>query len=533
MRILAAIVASVFAFLACATAPVDVGPAASSDLPDSRALLRLGVAEQPGEAEAYRYGAWDPAYFDALIPAASLEIDGLRNRHVREGVGLPLVGVRNVSEDDPDYYPREGITRALTAVTLHTETGPVLRLLDPTRTATVMEDEVRMPLAADFTAPYAVLLSRTELEQSAILGAFDYSEIQAQEGIFLLEPYDPDRVPLLMVHGLLSSPITWMELTNEVFGAPELRRRYQVWHAIYPTGIPFLHSAANFRDQLAGLRRSLDPEGDDFATSHIVVVAHSKGGLLSKTLVADSGDRLWEGAFTVAPEELVATPTDLAATEDYLFFERDPSVRRVIFIATPHRGSRLAENALARFLASWVVLPGAEAATFERVLRENRDVVAEDFRPRLAGMPSGPRALSSEDPLIRILGDLPIHEDVPFHTILGAAGPGLLSDGVVEHASSRQEGAESELVVQGADHSVHTSPTAIAEVLRILREHEEAPGGRLGSGQELARESVPDELGAQHDEGEVDDPEEEALVDARVEPRSEDDPDGSQRREDQ
>ena len=78
------------------------------------------------------------------------------------------------------------------------------------------------------------------------------------------------------------------------------------------------------------------------------------------------------------------------------------------------------------------------------------------------------------DPLIAPLAALPIDPAVPFHTIVGEVEPGSSSDGVVDHASSHQEGAVSELVVRDG-HGVHQSEEAVAEVLRILRAHAEAP----------------------------------------------------------
>jgi pimeloyl-ACP methyl ester carboxylesterase len=459
--------------VACASAPVKLTPKGGRERsPWLDAVEPLARGDRPNEAEAYRAGVWDPAYFDALLASDELEIEGLRYRHRREGVGIPLIGLRIPSGEDPSYYPPEGITRPVTAVTRRNERGEAsIWFLDPVVHKRISGDDGTTPLAADFTAPYALLVSRTLFARTEITGTLRHEEIDPQAGIFLLERYSPEKIPLLMIHGLLSSPLTWRELTNAVFGDDELRDRYQVWHAIYPTGIPYLHAAADLRDQFLALRQQLDPEGDDFATNQVVVVAHSMGGLLAKTLVASSGDRIWRQAFTVPPEELEASPEDRARVQRFLFFDRDPTVRLGVFIATPHRGSQLAENPLSRLLASWIALPGDKADPFERVLRDNEDRLAPGFRVHLAGLPNGPRALSNLDPLIGSLGELPVDPAVPFHTIVGQKEPDLFSDGVVDHASSHQSGAASELVVEGAGHSVHRSEAAIEEVMRILREH--------------------------------------------------------------
>ena len=368
-------------------------------------------------------------------------------------------------------FPPEGILRAVTAVVETDSRGATaIRLLDPTVHETVPSPEGPISLRADFTAPYAVLLSRTRFARGALLTALRYERAASHEsGIYLLEPYDPNKIPLLMVHGLVSSPLAWRELTNAVLGDATLRSRYQVWHAVYPTGIPYLHAAADFRDKLTAMREQLDPELDDFATGQLVVVAHSKGGLLSRTLVSNSGEHLWNAAFTVPPEALDADEADRAAMLRILRFEHEPAVRRVVFLATPHRGSAVSENPLARAAAWFVALPRESVATFERVLRRNADRIAQGFRLRReTGLPSGPRALSDQDPLIRVLAELPI--EVPFHTILGQASDAP-TDGVVTHESSTLEGAASTLIVPGTGHDVHQSRPAIAEVKRILRQH--------------------------------------------------------------
>ena len=66
-----------------------------------------------------------------------------------------------------------------------------------------------------------------------------------------------------------------------------------------------------------------------------------------------------------------------------------------------------------------------------------------------------------------------MREDVTYYSIMGnvidSADPKEWTDGIVPYTSSRLDGAESELVIPGADHSVHFDPRASAEVRRILR----------------------------------------------------------------
>ena len=117
----------------------------------------------------------------------------------------------------------------------------------------------------------------------------------------MLEPYTPGKIPVLMVHGLWSSPLTWMEMFNDLRSMREIRDNYQFWFYEYPTGQPFWDSAAQLRDDLAKTREVLDPAHAEPALDQMVLVGHSMGGLLSKLQVVDSGDAFWR---TVSDEPL-------------------------------------------------------------------------------------------------------------------------------------------------------------------------------------------------------------------------------------
>jgi pimeloyl-ACP methyl ester carboxylesterase len=53
-----------------------------------------------------------------------------------------------------------------------------------------------------------------------------------------LQPYDPGKIPLVLIHGLISTPRMWASVVKELLGVPNIRERYQFWFFYYPTGQP-------------------------------------------------------------------------------------------------------------------------------------------------------------------------------------------------------------------------------------------------------------------------------------------------------
>src|SRR6476659_2008082 len=158
----------------------------------------------------------------------------------------------------------------------------------------------------------------------------------------MIHPYYPNKVPILFIHGLISSPISWQNLVNDLCADPKILQHYQPWFFLYPTGQPALESAAQLRADLQGTQRLFDPKGIAIASRHVVVVAHSMGGLLAHTLVSDSGDALWKAFATKPLNNLSLSTPEKALISRYFFFRRQTCIDRVIFLAVPHRGSKLA-----------------------------------------------------------------------------------------------------------------------------------------------------------------------------------------------
>ena len=107
-----------------------------------------------------------------------------------------------------------------------------------------------------------------------------HPDVRTTAEIVLTQPYDPNKVPILLVHGLQSTPVTFLRLVTELESNPEIARQFQFWHFYYSTGTPVLLNALRLREQLGRTARIVDPGDDDFATHRIVVVGHSMGGLL-------------------------------------------------------------------------------------------------------------------------------------------------------------------------------------------------------------------------------------------------------------
>jgi pimeloyl-ACP methyl ester carboxylesterase len=375
------------------------------------------------------------------------------------------------------WYPPEVISRPVTAVAeVGSENRGIkkvrIRLLCPIQNPTVICQGRRQPLAADFSVPWAAALARTgKLNQSRVLDMLRRMPSRAPR-LYLMEPYDPNREPLIMIHGLLSTPLAWAEMSNELWADEAIRSRYQIWHYHYNTSAPALYSARLLRTQLRDLRAMLDPEGDDPAFRKTTLLTHSMGGLIGKALVVRPGQVFWEAAFKVPHETLNLSPEDRASLEDAFEWEPEKAVHRIVFVAVPHRGSAFADHLVGR-IGTWLTAPPATfQAFYARLSKANPGVFTPDYEQLGRGRLDSVSSLSPRQPTLRILADLPFAHPVKVHSIIGDRGrPGpreKSSDGIVPYSSSHLAGADSEVVVP-AGHGAFRHPAAQAEIKRVLK----------------------------------------------------------------
>jgi hypothetical protein len=110
-----------------------------------------------------------------------------------------------------------------------------LSLLNPLEQVYVQVNERWIPLESDITTPMAYFLNDPLLNTNvfatfALLNADFAKDFQ---GIYMLEPYDPKKIPVVMIHGLWSSPVTWLQMFNDLRADPDIRQHYQFWFCLY------------------------------------------------------------------------------------------------------------------------------------------------------------------------------------------------------------------------------------------------------------------------------------------------------------
>jgi pimeloyl-ACP methyl ester carboxylesterase len=424
----------------------------------------------------------DPRHYSTITPAGLLSFEGLSNRLLRYGLGVPLSACR---ERDPlnaadTYLPRVGTCIPLTAVVDFPDASNTAVISFHNafiRDTVVLANGEALPLAANFSAPFASLIEKTGLTSySGLLRTLrGGQELLEKTGFFTVEPYPTGRIPLIFVHGLFSSPVTWVNLQNDLMGDPIIRKHYQVWSYLYPTNLPILLNAETFRDKLDELKRHLTAtNGDSAETSGMVIIAHSMGGLLTKTAVVRDSEPvrqyLWE-----SPEKLAELDAQTRALVDRVFtFRVKPYVKRVIFIAVPFLGSEIADNWIGWLGRKLVGLPRSILQATADFPTRIRDVIRPELRAELAQQDlTSVKGLSPHNPALLALSQALVDRRIPYHLIEGDRGLGggvNASDGVVQFRSSHLEGAESELVVP-AGHAAFTHPIAVLEIKRILHEH--------------------------------------------------------------
>jgi pimeloyl-ACP methyl ester carboxylesterase len=412
-------------------------------------------------AKGTRDGIWDPGYFTSFALSDTVHNKEIKRINRQDGLGGALVGVHQTNPLE-HFSPKVGVTAPVTAVLDFKGRDVTLTLYDPSEKPKTRVAGAERQLAADFTAPLAYYPHQSEF-WNGLMGAIRVQNYMGTTGLYMLQPYDPDRIPVIFVHGLISTARMWRNVINELESDPLMRGRYQCWVFAYPTGNPPAYSALRFREELDKLHH-LHPDAKPY-----VLVGHSMGGLLSHMLTTTVTRESWEVLGKDKAHKFFAAVKKGSLVEQAATFNANHDVGRVVFICTPHRGSEMALGKLAAFAQRLIFLPVELTSTITSSL------VSGDAFAVLTGsnksMPTSVTGLAPTNPMYKVLDTRPI--EVPYHSIIGDRGKGDTpnsSDGVVKYWSSHLAGAQSERIVPGP-HGACEMPETIAEVDRILRLH--------------------------------------------------------------
>ncbi len=459
-------------------------------------VISIGDGEIGFDMQIQFDGRWRDQEFERFELVSDYHTEGIENHFHTYGLGAPLIAVVHKSESPQKiekYYP-PSLTLPLTAFceiqavdtsvpyssNVSTRRTAILRLYDPLEKTTAQSRGRRVPLESDITTPLAYhlkdpLLNGRVLSTATIL---DSSLADKIHGLYMLEPFDPTKIPVVMVHGLWSSPVTWAQMFNDLRAIPEIHSNYQFWFYSYASGQPFVVSAGEMRKDLNNIRRELDSGNDSQALDQMVLVGHSMGGLISRLQVIDSGDEFWKLIGNGQFESLNGTPEAIERLRDTVYFEANPAIKRIVTIATPHHGSQTS-NATTRWLSEKIIsLPELLAQDFQSLSLGNKNVLVN---PRvLTG--TSVDSLAPTSPVIQAMDSIAPQPQTTFHNIIGKIEKKNFSpfsrenrsqgsDGVVSVENAQFKHAQSITVVPAEHSSVHFHPQSILEVRRVLLQH--------------------------------------------------------------
>ncbi len=435
-------------------------------------------------------GTWHEENFGELKFVSDFEVNELTNRYHNFGLGVPMIATYEPRADQPrpaeEFYP-PGMSFPVTAflrvnkiTAAKGDEKPrhrcVIELHDPMKSSDIVVNNRLVPLETDLTTPLAYSLDNPVFKRvnGATRGLWRPQDTSGARGLYMLEPYDANKIPVVMIHGFWSSLVTWMEMFNDLRGLPEIRDHYQFWFYLYPTGEPFWFTATQLRADLARMRDKLDQPLYATPLDQMVLIGHSMGGLVAELQTMQSGSEFWDLVSDRPLNELAAVDNrdELAQT---FYFEPNPSVRRVVSIATPHRGSSFSNRAIQWLGRKLINVPQNVESSRSQALIDDPEFFPEESILRISNSVG---SMSVNSPILPLMLSSPRPPWVKYHNIIGLLDDVRVigrvvegTDGVVAYDSAHLDNVDSEITVSADHTSVHRSPRAILEVRRILLEH--------------------------------------------------------------
>lgn len=435
---------------------------------------------------------------DRFISSYNLNFSGLRTINRRDGFGSEFVAVfpevSNTKNQkyildplkfsyengiNPNIHKARYLSATIVARPDNTSSiddilsspNVTIQVYDPYRIENIDVGGKNYPLSANFSAPYGLWLAENNLGVAAYLSLIDREERLTMPHLYMLEPYNPDKKIIVLVHGLASSPEAWIALTNDIMGDNVLREHYQVWQVFYSTNMPILESRFQIYALLKQAFGSLNPK--DQAAQNAVLVGHSMGGIISRLLVSNAD-------ISQPALKLMNISQQNRLKKQPVIYQRLKinsinNFDRAIFMSAPHRGTDFADLWFTRAARKIIKLPGAFLGAVTDTITQD-DINTKDLLTRIDKglIENGPSDLSYKSKFIALTENVNPPQGFVFHSIIGnktdSDNPEKMTDGIVPYESAHLNNAQSEKIIKGG-HSIQETPEAVLELRRILRQH--------------------------------------------------------------
>ena len=250
---------------------LDRGELSPASIVDHFVLERPGdfaFVTPPGK---YALGAFESLDDDLVYSPndPGLQIDPAKP--IECGVGERVTGIQLV-------IPRDGRLRA---------TGPVdLAKLQPRSAGDQVRESLGRLLVRGQVTTLADPRFARENADSGLWRPLDFV-VSVGAGVYFLQPYDAEKIPVLFVHGMVGTPRDFELLIQNLDTS-----RFQPWVFFYPSGGDLDNIAGALSQIVTGLRVQ-------YRFPHMVVVAHSMGGLVSRAFLLRQSADIEAGAIPV------------------------------------------------------------------------------------------------------------------------------------------------------------------------------------------------------------------------------------------
>ena len=437
---------------------------------------------------------------EQLMSSYNLNFSGLRSINRRDGFGSEFVLVLPDANDqqkesnkyildplhfsyasgvNPNIHKARYLAATFTAEPksatsvndILTKPEFVIRAYDPYKYEQIQLAGKNYPLAANFSTPYGLWLAQNNLGKAAYLTLIDRDNRLTTPHLYMLEPYNPNKKVIVLVHGLASSPEAWIRLTNDIMGDKVLRENYQVWQVFYSTNMPITES----RFQIYALLKQsfAQVNANASAKNDAVLIGHSMGGIIARLLVSDAD--VTQKALSMMSNRQLNKYKNVPIVSQRMNIQDIPNFSRAIFLSAPHHGTAYADLWFTRAARKVIKLPGAFLTAVGDTLQSQEHDFSDLAKQIDQGLiQNGPSDLSYKSKFMVLTSDIVPRKGLLFHSIMGnntdSNDPNVITDGVVPYKSAHLDGAVSEKIIKGG-HSIQETPEAVLELRRILRLH--------------------------------------------------------------